>query len=89
MSKELMAWVLAISTMSFAALPALAVPDPALSKELMSLLVAQALPCGKIVNIDTQMERDYLVACQNGSSYEINDDAQGKLVAHLLGQKIH
>jgi hypothetical protein len=87
--KELMACVLGISLMSLAALPALAVPDPALSKELMSLLVAQALPCGKIVNIDTQMERDYLVACQNGSSYEVNEDAQGKLVAHLLGQKIH
>jgi len=88
-TKKLMACVLAISMLSLAALPALAVPDPALSKELMSLLVAQAAPCGKIVNIDTQMERDYLVACQNGSSYEINEDAQGKLVVHSLGQKIH
>lgn len=89
MSKDLMICVSAIFLLSLPAQPALADPDPALGKELTSLLVAQALPCGKIVRIDTQGDRDYLVACQNGSSYEINADAQGKLVAHSLGQKIH
>jgi hypothetical protein len=88
-SKELVGCVLAIFMLRLAALPALAAPDPALSKELIALIVSQALPCGKIVKIDTQADRDYLVTCQNESSYEINSDAQGKLVVHSLGQKIH
>jgi len=53
------------------------------------VIAAQEFTCGKIVKIDTQADRDYLVACQNSNSYEINADAQGKLVAHPLGHKFH
>jgi len=69
--------------------PALAAPDADLSKELLSVIASQAFTCGKIVKIDTQADRDYLVECQNGNSYEVNADTQGELVAHPLGHKFH
>ena len=88
MTKNLTAAALGLVLLAFfAAAPA--ADDPALSKELLGVLGAQNLPCGKITNVSKQAERDYLVACQNGITYEINADAQGTLVAHLLGQKIH
>jgi aminoglycoside phosphotransferase len=82
------AWV-AMLVLKLAAEPVLADADAALNKELTDLLAAQKLACGKIVSVDTQSDRDYLVACQNGNTYEINSDAQGKLVVHPLGHKIH
>jgi aminoglycoside phosphotransferase len=85
----LSAVLLVMLVLKLSAEPALAATDPALNKELTDLLAAQKLACGKIVNIDIQAERDYLVACQNGTSYEINANAQGELVVHPLGQKIH
>jgi hypothetical protein len=83
-----MAWLLAI-VITLSALPALAVDDPALTKELSAVLSSQGLTCGKVARIRTQAQRDYLVACQDGSNYQIAADAQGKLIAHPLGMKIH
>jgi len=69
------------------ATPALAADQAALDKELAALLAAQNLPCGKIVHISTQAERDYLVTCKDGNSYQIVPNAQGELAALPLGQK--
>lgn len=89
MSRQLTVWVSAIFVLGLSALPAFAADDPALSKDLTSLIASQGLPCGRIVKINTQAERDYLVACQDGSNYQIVANAQGKLVAQPLGMKIH
>ena len=88
MTKNLTAAALGLVLLAFfAAAPA--ADDPALNKELLGVLGAQNLPCGKITNVSKQAERDYLVACQDKSNYQILADSQGKLVAHTLGQKIH
>ena len=87
MSKYLTAAVMVIFTLADSAAPALAAPDADLSKELLSVIASQAFTCGKISKIDTQADRDYLVECQNGNSYQVNADAQGMLVAHPLGHK--
>jgi hypothetical protein len=88
-NRILTAVLVAMLLLQLSAQPALAATDAALDKELTDLLASQNLTCGKITQIDTQGDRDYLVACQNGNTYEINADAQGKLVVHPLGQKIH
>jgi hypothetical protein len=88
-SKHLTVAVTVIFTLGVGSLPARAAPDADLSKELLSVIAAQTFTCGKIVKIDTQADRDYLVECQNGNSYQVNADAQGKLVAHPLGHKFH
>jgi hypothetical protein len=88
-SKYLTAAATVIFAFVVSAEPAFAAADADLGKELLSVIASQAFTCGKIVKIDTQADRDYLVECQNGNSYEINADAQGKLVAHPLGHKFH
>jgi aminoglycoside phosphotransferase len=88
-SRRLTARVAVIFVMSFSAVSARAAPDADLSKELLSVIASQQLACGKIVTINTQADRDYLVECQDGSNYQINADPQGKLVAHLLGHRPH
>jgi hypothetical protein len=87
--KHLTAWMWASFSLTFAALPGFAADDPALGKNLTSVLASQGLACGKVTKIRTQADGDYLVACQDGSSYQIVADAQGKLIAHPLGMKIH
>ena len=89
MSKQLTVWMWASFSLTFSALPVFAADDPALAKNLTSVLASQGLPCGKVTKIRTQADGDYLVACQDGSSYQILADAQGKLIAHPLGMKIH
>jgi hypothetical protein len=78
-----------IFTLALSARAARAAPDAELSKELLAVITSQTFTCGKILKIDTQADRDYLVECQNGNSYDINADAQGNLVAHPLGHKFH
>ena len=85
----LTAAVTVIFTLGVSSLAALAAPDPDLGKELLAVIASQTFTCGKIVKIDTQADRDYLVECQNGNSYEVNADTQGELVAHPLGHKFH
>jgi hypothetical protein len=89
MSRRLTAAGAAILILGLATVAARAAPDVNLSKELLAVVTSQEFACGKIVKIDTQADRDYLVECENGNTYEINADAQGKLVAHPLGHKMH
>jgi hypothetical protein len=88
-SKQLGTWMWAMFSLTFSALPVFAADDPALAKSLTSILASQGLACGKVTKIRTQSDADYLVACQDGSNYQIAPDAQGKLIAHPLGMKIH
>jgi hypothetical protein len=88
MNKYLTAAALGIVIVALFAPAARAGDDLALSKELTSVIVLQGLPCSKIVTVNTQSERDYLVACQDGNNYEIAANSQGKLIARALGQKL-
>jgi len=89
MSRQLTARVAAFVMLGLCARAVCAAEDPTLGKELTAIISSQGYSCGKVVQISTQAERDYLVACQDGSNYQIDANAQGKLVAHPLGQKIH
>lgn len=89
MSKQLTPWAAVTLMMTSFTAPAFAADDPALGKGLTAVIASQGLPCGKVVKINTQADRDYLVGCQNGSNYQIVANTQGKLVATSLGMKIH
>jgi len=88
-SKHLTAWAVALLITVLHTMPARAADDAALGQELTAVIDAKHLPCGKIVHVSTQSDRDYLVACKDGSNYQIVADSQGQLVAHALGQKTH
>ena len=87
MRKYLMTGVIASLSMGVYTQPARSADDAALTTELTAVIATQHLPCGKIVHISTQAERDYLVTCQDGSNYQINPNANGELAPHPLGQK--
>ena len=89
MRNLLTACAVALLTAACHATPAPAADDATLSKELTAVIDTKHLPCGKIVHISTQSDRDYLVSCKDGSNYQIVGDSQGQLVAHPLGQKTH
>jgi hypothetical protein len=82
-----MAGVVASLSVALSTTPSRAADDAALNKDLILLITAQHLPCGKIVKISTQADRDYLVSCLDGSNYQIVPNSDGALVAHALGQK--
>jgi hypothetical protein len=88
-SDKLTAWIAVLVFPCLASLPAPAADDATLSKDLTAVITAQGLRCPKVIKISKQAEADYLVACQDGSNYQIVADEQGKLVAHPLGMKIH
>jgi hypothetical protein len=88
-SKQLTAWTFVISLLKLSAPPAFAADDAALAKDLTAVITSQGFVCAKVIKISKQADTDYLVGCQEGSNYEIVADAQGKLVAHPLGKKIH
>jgi hypothetical protein len=76
-----------LATVIWAA-PAFAADDAALNKELAGVIAAQGFKCAKFVRVSTQAERDYLVTCDDGSSFQITANKDGKLIAQVLGGKI-
>jgi hypothetical protein len=68
--------------------PAFAADDAALNKELAGVIAAQGFKCAKFVRVSTQAARDYLVTCDDGSSFQITANKDGKLIAQPLGGKM-
>jgi hypothetical protein len=66
---------------------ALGADDAQVNKQLTAVVAAQHLPCGTIVHVAKQAEQDYLIACKDGSNYQVTANSSGELVAHSLGQK--
>ena len=88
MSKKMTGRALAILAVAIWAAPAFAADDAALNKELAGVIASQGFKCAKFVRISTQADRDYLVTCEDGSSFQITANKNGKLVAQPLGGKI-
>ena len=61
--------------------PALAADDPALLKDLTSVIALLGLPCGKVVAATRLGENDHIAACENGTRYRVYVNAEGRVVA--------
>ena len=55
--------------------------EVSLNKDLTSVIALQGLPCGEVIKVDTQGDRDYVATCQNGSKYHVFVNPQGRVVA--------
>ncbi len=88
MSKKRTGRAVAVLAAAIWATPAFAADDAALNKELAGVIATQGFRCAKFVRVSTQAERDYLVTCDDGSSFQIIAGKDGKLVAQVLGGKI-
>lgn len=61
--------------------PAFAAENDALAKDLTSTISLLGLPCGQVVNVVTQGNRDYIATCSDKNRYRIYLNPQGKVAA--------
>ena len=70
--------LLLAATMLFAA-PVPAAENAALAKDLTSTISLLGLPCGQVVSVATQGDRDYIVTCSDKNRYRVYLNAQGRV----------
>jgi hypothetical protein len=63
------------------AAPSQAAEGAALLKDLTSVIMLLALPCGEVVGAKRQADNDHIATCKNGSRYRVFLNAQGRVVA--------
>jgi hypothetical protein len=61
--------------------PTWAAEDPALLKDMTSVIALLGLPCGQVVNAIKKGDNDHLVTCQDGNRYRVYLNAEGRVVA--------
>ena len=75
------ALALAIAILALSPGPSRAAEDPALLKDMTSVLALLGLPCGQVVSVVTKGENDHLATCKDGNRYRIFLNAEGRVVA--------
>ncbi|MEK6244001.1 MAG: hypothetical protein AABM33_05815 [Pseudomonadota bacterium] len=61
--------------------PSPAAEDVTLLKDLTSVLMLLALPCGQVVSAKRQADNDHIASCKNGNRYRVFVNAAGRVVA--------
>ena len=64
--------------------PAPAAEGAALLKDLTSVLMLLAMPCGEVVSAKRQADNDHIASCKNGDRYRVFVNAEGRVAAHKL-----
>ena len=66
------------------AAPLLAADPPAstvpVAKDLTAVIALQGLPCGQVVEVIQKGDNDYVASCQDGNSYRVFVNADGRVV---------
>ncbi len=61
--------------------PARAADDPALLKDMGSVIALLGLPCGRVVSAVRLADNDHLASCQDGNRYRVFINPEGRVVA--------
>jgi hypothetical protein len=59
----------------------LAQDDAQLRKDLTAVIALQGLPCGEVVSVKTQGDRDSIASCKDGNRYRVFVNAEGRVIA--------
>ena len=62
---------LMLLTIVLVASPAPAQEDPAVLRDLTSVIALQGQPCGQVVSAAKQGDNDYIASCQDGNRYRV------------------
>jgi len=65
---------------AFFAVPSFAADDEALKKDLTAVIALQGLPCGEVVAVTVQAERDFAVTCKDANKYRVYLNDAGRVV---------
>ncbi len=72
--------LIAAMTLLFAG-TASAADNGSLAKDLTATISLLGLPCGQVVSVVTQGNRDYLATCSDKNRYRVFVNAQGRVIA--------
>jgi hypothetical protein len=61
--------------------PSMAAEDPALLKDLTSVIMLLGLPCDQVVSVKRQANNDHIASCKNGIRYRVFLSGEGRVVA--------
>jgi hypothetical protein len=61
--------------------PSPAAEDVTLLKDLTSVIMLLAMPCGEVVSAKRQTDNDHIASCKNGNRYRVFVNAEGRAVA--------
>ena len=81
MFKRTQASALIFSLAVLCAGPSPAAQDPALLKDLASVIMLLGLPCEEVVSAKQQAENDHIASCRNGDRYRVYVNPEGRVVA--------
>jgi hypothetical protein len=76
-----------IRTLAFAVLlagsqaaPSFGQDDEALRKDLTAVIALNGQPCGEVVGVKVQKEKDYLASCKDGNRYRVYENDKGRVI---------
>ena len=81
MTLRTMRWTMIGAILTLCAAPSRAAEDPALLKDLTSVIALLGLPCGQVVSATRLKENDHVATCKDGNRYHVFVNAQGRVVA--------
>lgn len=61
--------------------PLAAAEDPAVLKDLTSVIALLGMPCGQVASAQRRGENDYIATCTDRNRYRVYTNAQGRVVA--------
>ena len=81
MNKRIHVWTLVAALGMMACVPSMAADDPALLKDLTSVVALLGVPCGQVISATRVKDNDHIVTCQDGNRYHVFVNAEGRVVA--------
>jgi len=74
-------WILAAVLAAISTVPSRAADDPALLKDLTSVIALLGLPCSQVISATRLKEGDHIATCRDGTRYRVFVNATGRVVA--------
>jgi hypothetical protein len=77
-----------VMTQSLLVMACLAVPsfaaqqqdEAALKKDLTAVIALNGQPCGEVVAVTVQAQKDYAATCKDGNKYHVYENAKGRVI---------
>ena len=54
--------------------------EEALKKDLTAVIALHGQPCGDVIGVTVQKEKDYLASCKDGNRYHVYENEKGRVV---------
>jgi hypothetical protein len=54
--------------------------EAALKKDLTAVIALNGMPCGEVVAVTVQAQKDYAASCKDGNKYRVYENAKGRVI---------